>query len=147
MLAQHFGTLDALRAATAQDLAVVDGIGSTKAFAIHTGLCELDGVLDRLTAVGITTAHDTTPAAAQGSLAGKRVVITGAIPNMTRTQAQEAAERLGATASGSVTAKTDLLIVGTGSSTRSKLAKATELGIPTMSAEDFLTVHNETVTS
>ncbi|RSM68942.1 NAD-dependent DNA ligase LigA [Amycolatopsis sp. WAC 01375] len=147
MLAQHFGTLDALRAATTNDLAVVDGIGTVTACWIRAGLHEADAVLDRLIAVGITTVHDTKPAVADGSLAGKRVVITGAIPSMTRTQAQEAAERLGATASGSVTAKTDLLIVGAGSSARSKLAKANELGVPTMSAEDFLALHAAAGTS
>ncbi|OXM56419.1 DNA ligase (NAD(+)) LigA [Amycolatopsis thailandensis] len=146
-LAQHFGTLDALRAATVEELAVVDGIGATKAFSIHTGLRDLAGILDRLTAVGITTVHETTPAAAQGALAGKRVVITGAIPTMSRTQAQEAAERLDATVSGSVTARTDLLVVGAGSSARSKLAKANKLGVPTMSAEDFLALHAQAATS
>lgn len=146
-LAQHFGSLDSLRAASVQELATIDGLGPEKARSIHVGLCEMAAVIDRLIAAGITTTVDDTASTGHedNPFAGKKVVVTGTVPGMNRTQAQEAAEQLGATVSGSVGAKTDLVIVGTGSSARGKLAKAEELQIPTMSAEQFVSLHNQSV--
>jgi DNA ligase (NAD+) len=142
-LAAHFRSLSALRTATTADLAAVDGVGPEKARSIAAGLRDLAEVLDRLIAVGITTeVEQPATQAADSLLAGKRVVITGAIDGLNRTEAQEAAERLGASVSSSVSAKTDLLIVGSGSSTRSKLAKAASLGIATMPAAEFVALLN-----
>jgi DNA ligase (NAD+) len=145
--AGHFRSLEALRAATVDDLAAVDGIGPEKARSIFEGLVERADVIDRLVAAGITTqAEDTTASAVQDRpLAGKTVVITGAVPEMNRTEAQEAAERLGATVSGSVSAKTDILIVGSGNSARSKLAKAEQLNVTTMPAAEFVAMHREVI--
>ncbi|WP_410570617.1 NAD-dependent DNA ligase LigA [Amycolatopsis sp. cmx-4-61] len=139
-LASHFRTLEALRAATVDDLAGVDGIGPEKARTIFEGLAEQSKVIGCLVAAGITTTAENldAPADASRPLAGKTVVVTGAVPGMNRTEAQEAAERLGATVSGSVSAKTDILIVGTGTSARSKLAKAEQLNVTTMAAETFV---------
>jgi DNA ligase (NAD+) len=144
-LAAHFQTLEALRAATPDDLADVDGIGPEKARSIYQGLRERTDVIDRLIAAGITTQVEQVPAeqAEALPLAGKRVVITGSIPALNRTEAQEAAVRLGATVSGSVSAKTDLVIAGTGGSTRSKLLKAEELNIKTMTGEEFVALHDK----
>jgi DNA ligase (NAD+) len=145
-LAAHFGSFLALRAATVDEVAEVDGVGPEKARSIHSSLRDRADVIDRLIAAGITTEIEQTAAAAVGSpLAGKLVVITGAIEGMNRTEAQEAAERLGAKVSGSVSARTDLLIVGSGSSARSKLAKAEQLGVTTMPATRFVALHTEFV--
>jgi DNA ligase (NAD+) len=144
-LAGHFQSLDALRAATPDDLADIDGIGPEKARSIYQGLRERTDVIDRLVAAGITTQVEkaTTEEADALPLAGKKVVITGSIPSLNRTEAQEAAVRLGATVSSSVSAKTDLVIAGSGGSTRSKLLKAEELNITTMTGEEFAALHDK----
>lgn len=145
-LADHFRSLDALRAATMDDLVAVERIGPQKALSIHTGLQDLSEVIDRLVAAGITTAVEDAPAThgATAPWQGKRVVITGSVPGMGRDEAQTAARGLGAEVSGTVSAKTDLLVVGSGSSARSKLAKAEALGIATISAEDFVALYQQT---
>jgi DNA ligase (NAD+) len=144
-LAARFQTLDALRAATPDDLADIDGIGPEKARSIYQGLRERTDVIDRLIAAGITTQVEQVAAEQAGALplAGKKVVITGSIPALNRTEAQEAAIRLGATVSSSVSAKTDLVIAGSGDSARSKLIKAEALNIETMTGEEFAALHNE----
>lgn len=136
-LAAHFGTLDALRTATLDQLAEVEGVGPEKARSIHEGLRAHTEVLDRLVDAGITRRAESAPAGS-APLAGQTVVITGAVQGMSRAQAQDAAAQLGATVSGSVSAKTDLLVVGSGSSTRSKLVKAQEFGVESMPAEQFV---------
>jgi DNA ligase (NAD+) len=146
-LASRFGSLDALRAATVDELASIEGIGPEKARTIHAGLQEMSDVLDRLVAAGITTETEpATPAGATDNpLTGKRVVITGTVPGLNRTEAQEAAEALGAIVSGSVSKNTDLVVVGSGNSTRGKLARAEQLGIATMTAEQFVAVYQENI--
>ncbi|WNV85068.1 NAD-dependent DNA ligase LigA [Umezawaea sp. Da 62-37] len=146
-LAAHFGSLEALRAAGVEDLASIDRIGPAKAESIHEGLRSASAVIDRLIAAGITTEIEKPEAGEEVSLpwTGKTVVITGSVPGMSRGQAQEAAVRLGATVSGSVSARTDLVIVGAGTSTRSKLAKAEQHQVPTMPAEAFVALHADTV--
>lgn len=146
-LAAHFGSLEALRAASVEDLASIEHIGPAKAESIHEGLRSASEVVDRLIAAGITTEIEKSEASVDASLpwTGKTVVITGSVPGMSRGQAQEAAIRLGATVSGSVSAKTDLVIVGAGASTRSKLAKAEQHQVPMMPAEEFVALHTDTV--
>lgn len=146
-LASRFGSLDALRAAAVDELASIEGIGPEKARTIHAGLQEMSDVLDRLVAAGITTETEpvTQAGTADNPLTGKRVVITGTVPGLNRTEAQEAAEALGAIVSGSVSKNTDLVVVGSGNSTRGKLAKAEQLGIATMPAEQFVAVYRENI--
>ncbi|WP_284741747.1 NAD-dependent DNA ligase LigA [Amycolatopsis sp. RTGN1] len=141
-LATHFQSLSALRAATAEELADVDGVGPEKARSIHAGLRELSDVIDKLVAASITGQIETAPVVQSSPLAGKRVVISGSVDGMNRTQAQEAAERLGATVASSVSARTDLLILGPGASV-GKEVKAGQLGIDTMPAAEFAALYTE----
>ena len=72
---------------------------------------------------------------ADGPLAGKRVVLTGTLSKYTRDAAREMLERMGATVTGSVSNKTDIVLAGADAG--SKLAKATELGITIWSESDL----------
>lgn len=142
VLARHFRSWDALRSASVAELTAVNGIGPEKAQAIHEGLTANSTVIDRLIAAGVTTeeAPDPEPSTAAAPLAGKRVVITGAIDGMNRDEAQQTAELLGAVVSGTVSTKTDLLIVGTGALGSSKASKAEQLGVTIMPATEFLSL-------
>ena len=70
-----------------------------------------------------------------GAFAGKTVVVTGTLTSMSRKEAQDLVKDLGGKASGSVSKKTDLVVFG--DSPGSKLAKAKELGVETMSEAEF----------
>lgn len=130
--------LGALRNATVADLEAIEGIGKKKAELILEGIQELDtaGVLDELENTGLALEGETV-ASAGGALAGETVVVTGKIPGLGRTQVKERVEELGGSSSSSVTSSTTLLVAEEGS-TSSKVKKAEQLGIRTITPEDFL---------
>lgn len=146
-LARSFGSMPALLAASAEDLQEVEGVGPERAVTIAAELADYRPVIEKLMARGVNMVEPTgaVPDAGPGEPAALplraadgtplRVVVTGAIPGLTRTEGNEAVERLGGTSSGSVSARTDLVVVGEGAG--SKAAKATELGIRIMPAEEF----------
>lgn len=137
ILARTFGTLDALRSAPAWKLQQIDGVGEIMADEIVSFFADDHNVsvLDKLLAQ--ITVRETAPAtiAADGPLAGKKVVLTGTLSKYTRDEAREILERLGATVTGSVSAKTDIVLAG--SEAGSKLTKAEQLGITIWSEQDF----------
>jgi DNA ligase (NAD+) len=144
-LARHFETFDALRK-TAQaasegsearaEINNIEGIGEVVAEAIADFFAEkhneevLDALLKHVTPVPMEAVASASP------VAGKTIVFTGSLERMTRDEAKAMAERLGAKVAASVSKKTDLVVAGPGAG--SKLAKATELGIETISEEDWL---------
>ena len=157
-IARHFATMDAIRAADAEAMQQVDGIGTEKAPAIVTELAELAPLIDKLAAAGVnmtepgatpprpaddgadSPAEDTAPAA--GPLAGMTVVVTGAmtgaLQKLSRNQMNELIERAGGRSSSSVSKKTTLVVAGEGAG--SKRAKAEELGIRLASPDEFATL-------
>jgi len=140
-LARHFGDFQSLRAAATNaegqaEIDAIDGIGPTVAEALVDFFAEPhnEAVLDQLLAQ--VTPVPMEAVAAGHPLAGKTIVFTGSLEKMTRDEAKAMAERLGARVSGSVSAKTDLLVAGPGAG--SKLAKARELGVEAIDEEEWL---------
>lgn len=139
-LARSFGTMDALLAAPAEALQRVEGVGPERALTIAAELADYRPVIDKLAARGVNMDEPEADVPADLPLrrpdgTPMRVVVTGAIPGLTRTEGNEAVERLGGTSSGSVSAKTDLVVVGEGAG--SKATKAADLGVRVMPAEEF----------
>ena len=140
-LARHFGDWETLRAAAraenaAEELSGVGGVGPVVAEAVADFFAEPrnEAALDAL--VGQVTIEPMEAVAAGHPLAGKTIVFTGSLERMTRDEAKALAERLGAKVSGSISAKTDLVVAGPGAG--SKLAKARELGVETVDEEEWV---------
>ncbi len=124
------------RRTPAEDLAAVEGIGPVVAEAVADFFAEPrnEAALDAL--LKEVTVEPMAALAAGHPLAGKTIVFTGSLERMTRDEAKAMAERLGAKVSGSISAKTDLVVAGPGAG--SKLAKARELGVETIDEEEWL---------
>jgi len=141
-LADHFGSLDAIREASREQLAEVDGVGPTIADSVLDWF-DVDWhreIVDRWTAAGVqfaTPGHPGPGAAAEagGVLAGLTVVATGTLDGFSREGAKEAIIAAGGKAASSVSKKTDFVAAGPGAG--SKLAKAEELGVRVLDAAQF----------
>ena len=140
-LARHFGDWESLRAAAraenaAEELSGIGGIGPVVAEAIADFFAEPrnEAALDAL--IKEVTIEPMEAIAADHPLAGKTIVFTGSLERMTRDEAKAVAERLGAKVSGSISAKTNLVVAGPGAG--SKLAKARELGVETIDEEEWI---------
>ena len=147
LIALHYGRWDSFEQAMLdaadqtssawEDLISIDGVGSVMASSLVAAFAEekerasITRLLDELEVQEAKRA-DTT-----GSpVAGKTVVFTGTLEQMTRAEAKARAERLGAKVSGSVSAKTDILVAGPGAGSKAK--KAADLGIETLDEEGWL---------
>ncbi|WP_036263434.1 NAD-dependent DNA ligase LigA [Methylocapsa aurea] len=144
-LARHFGSFEALRAVarTASEgsearaeINNIEGLGDVVAEAVADFFTEehnegvLDALLEHVRPQPMEAIASTSP------VAGKTIVFTGSLERMTRDEAKAQAERLGAKVAASVSKKTDLVVAGPGAG--SKLAKAAELGVETISEEEWL---------
>ncbi|HEY0247794.1 MAG TPA: NAD-dependent DNA ligase LigA [Gryllotalpicola sp.] len=141
-LAGYFGSLDAIRAASVDELAEVEGVGGIIAQALIDWF-EVDWhreIVERWAAAGVrfTTPGHPGPGAAiveGGVLSGLTIVATGSLEGFTRDEAKEAIIAAGGKAASSVSKKTDYVAAGPGAG--SKLGKAEELGIPILDAAQF----------
>ncbi|QEO10521.1 NAD-dependent DNA ligase LigA [Protaetiibacter larvae] len=141
-LADWFGSLAAIRSATRDELAAVDGVGGIIADAVldwFTVDWHLE-IVERWAAAGVPWATPGHPgpgraAAIDGPLSGLTIVVTGSMPEHSRDGAQEAVIAAGGKAASSVSKKTDYVVIGPGAG--SKATKAAELGIPVIEADDF----------
>ena len=127
-----------LRAATVEELQAIPGVGRKVAASIEEffGRPEEQRSLDRLAEAGVrATLPAARPAAAGGPFAGKTVVFTGTLERRTRDEAEGLVRALGAKTSGSVSAKTDLVVAGPGAGT--KRAKAEQLGVKVVDESGF----------
>ncbi|MDO4413077.1 NAD-dependent DNA ligase LigA [Cutibacterium sp.] len=135
-LAGHFGSLPAIREASVEELAGVDGVGGIIAESVKQWF-EVDWhqeIVNRWSAAGVRMAddHDETP---EQTLEGLTVVVTGSLEGFTRDEAKEAIVSRGGKAAGSVSKKTDYVVVGENAG--SKETKARELGRPILNEEGF----------
>ena len=141
-LAKHFGRLDAIMNAGAEELLQVNDVGPVVAQSLVNFFAESHNreVVEQLHACGIVWPEGesavTIAALAQGVFAGKTVVLTGMLSALTRDEAKERLEAAGAKVAGSVSKKTDFLIAG--AEAGSKLDKARELGVPVMDEAQLL---------
>ena len=132
-LAVHFRSVDAIRGASPEEMEEIHGVGTKMSAAIRGFLDELwvSEALDRLMAKGIEptppTVPERAPDGAEGGWAGKRVVLTGALETFSRSELKEILQRLGARVTGTVSARTDLVVAG--ANPGSKLERAQELGV------------------
>ena len=146
VIARRFLTIDALAAASEEDIAGVDGVGPKIAQSVRQFLSvpENLAVLDRLRTAGLTLEEDLSAEAARTAaetgvaedlaasqpLAGLTFVLTGTLENRTRDEAGAALKALGAKVTGSVSKKTSYVVAGPGAG--SKLTKAESLGVPVL---------------
>jgi DNA ligase (NAD+) len=136
IVAAHFGSLDRIARAPVEDLGRIRGVGPRIAESMAKFFADPGNrrVLNRLTEAGVRTT-EARAAAAAGSLAGKTFVLTGTLGLLTRDAARELIEARGGRVSGSVSPKTDYIVVGQAAG--SKLAAARRLGIPTLDERAF----------
>ncbi|MEY9490782.1 DNA ligase (NAD+) [Streptomyces calvus] len=157
-IARYFATMDAIRAADADAMQRVEGIGAEKAPSIVAELAELAPLIEKLTAAGVnmtepgatppppadaaSTDGEVAAPAEGGPLAGMTVVVTGAmtgsLEKLSRNEMNELVERAGGRSSSSVSKKTGLVVAGEGAG--SKRAKAEQLGVRLATPEEFATM-------
>ena len=143
-LAQHFGSLDNLLAADVESLQQVHDVGPVVAQSIADFLAEAHNreVIEQLRACGVHWAEQQPIAATSLPFSGKTFVLTGTLAVLSREQAKEKLEALGAKVSGSVSKKTDYVVAGVEAG--SKLDKAKELGVAVLDEQKFLALLEST---
>lgn len=141
-LAQHFGNMKALQEASIEQLLEIDGLGDIIAYSVKTYFEQpsVQELIQELQDRGVNMSYlGKTKADSEASghiLSGKTVVLTGTLEQLTRQDAKEKLESLGAKVTGSVSKKTDVVIAG--HSAGSKLDKANALRIEVWSEQQFL---------
>ena len=131
-LARHFGNMDAIMDATQEQLLQVADVGPIVAQSIRTFFDQSHNreVVEQLRACGVQWQEGEPSAAATLPLVGQTFVLTGTLPTLSRDQAKEQLEALGAKVAGSVSKKTHYVVAG--AEAGSKLDKAQELGVPVL---------------
>jgi DNA ligase (NAD+) len=140
-LARHFGTVDALIAATPEEVAEVEGFGADRAEAVVEWFADDDNrrLVDELRAIGLNFEVDESDKPVEGPLTGNQYVITGTLESMTREEARAELEALGAKVSDGVSKKTTAVFVGE-SPGASKVSKAQKAGVPMQTEDELLSI-------
>jgi len=148
VLADHFGSIDALLAASVEQLSEINEIGPIIARSVYEFLQSDDGrgTIDDLKTQGVKLDVPSADAgdaadAAELPFAGKTLVVTGTLTRFTRDEAQELVRRNGGRAASSVSANTAFLVAG--EKAGSKLARAKQLGVTVLSEDEFLAMVGE----
>ncbi len=136
LLAQRFGNMQAVMDATMEEIASIEGYGGIMAQSVRDffSLEQNQALIGRLASLGINMTCETQPK--KETLGGMTFVLTGTLPNLSRTQAKEMLEAAGAKVSGSVSKRTSYVVAGEDAG--SKLTKANELGVPVIDEAQML---------
>ena len=137
-LVRHFGKMDSIMNATLDQLLQVADVGPIVAHSLRTFFDQPHNreVVEQLRACGVTWTESEPLTGASLPLTGQTFVLTGTLPTLSRDQAKDMLEALGAKVAGSVSKKTHGVVAG--AEAGSKLDKAQELGIPVMDEEGLL---------
>jgi DNA ligase (NAD+) len=138
LLADRFGSIDAMTAASEEDINAVGGIGTVVAASIHNFFADERNrvVIEKLRAAGVRMAEEKQRRNGTAHLTGQTIVLTGRLTTMSRPQAEELLRQAGANVTGSVSKKTTMVIAGEDAG--SKADRARELGIPIVSEEELI---------
>lgn len=144
-LARRFGSLDALMAASAGEIAQIDGIGPEIAGSVVAWAAESENrdLVERLEGAGVCVVEEVEVSNLPQNLDGVTVVITGSLEGFTRDSAKQAVLDRGGKVTGSVSSKTSALIAG--EKAGSKLAKAEAAGVPVLDESGFQRLLSEGV--
>ena len=137
ILARHFGSMDAIMAASAEQIADVRGVGNIIAEAVRSFLDQQSAkdLIEKLREHGLTLV-EARRAAADGALRGQTVVITGTLPTLSRAQATSLVEEAGGRITSGVSKATSFVVAG--ADPGSKLEKARTLGVETIDEAELL---------
>jgi DNA ligase (NAD+) len=138
VLAEAFGSIDALRKATAEELGAVEEIGPIVAAAVHAWFHDAGNrkLLDKLQRAGVRVADAPRKKRKAGPLTGTTIVLTGGLSSMSREEATKAAQEAGARVASSVSKSTDFIVAG--ADPGSKYDRAVQLGIEIVDEKEFL---------
>ena len=144
-LAKYFGSIEAFMSATEDDLLKVHDVGPVIVQSIQNFMSQAHNreVIEQLIACGINPLEKGKEEAHENAFKNKIIVLTGTLPTLSRDQAKEMLEAVGAKVTGSVSKKTDFVLAG--SDAGSKLEKATELGIRVIDEQQMLDLLNRTI--
>jgi DNA ligase (NAD+) len=137
LLAQEFGSMDELMAASEERLAQVEGIGPRRAASIYQFIHSAAGekVIDELRILGVRMTETKRAAPTSPGIAGKTIVVTGTLERLSREEIEKLIKSLGGKTSGSVSKKTDFIVAGEKAGT--KLDKAKALGVTVLNETEF----------
>lgn len=138
ILASNFPDIDAVAAATAEDLTALPSFGAVAANDVATFFSrpETREMIEKLREYGVNMVSRMSSRKKDGRFAGRTFVLTGSLPTLTRDEASAVIESYGGKVASSVSAKTDYVLAGDAAG--SKLAKARELGVPVIDEDEFL---------
>ena len=142
VLARNTGSMGSLLKTSADDLRAIQGIGPQIAESIvrFLGDAHNRALIERLRKAGLRFKGDRGKMESASALAGKTLVLTGTLERLTRDEARKRIEAKGGRVASSVSKKTDFVVVG--SDAGSKLSQAKQLGVRTLTEEEFLTLLN-----
>lgn len=141
LLCAKFGDMDSIMAASAEDIAAIDGFGEILANSVYTAMREPHRIklIERLKELGLNMNYSDQKIS--DKLNGLTFVLTGTLPTLKRDEAKEMIEKRGGKVSGSVSKKTSYVVAG--EEAGSKLDKANELGITVLNEDEFLKMIGE----
>lgn len=141
LVCQKFGDVESIMAASAEDIAAIDGFGEILAQSVYNAMREPHRVklIERLKELGLNMTY--TSQQVSDKLNGLTFVLTGTLPTLKRDEAKAMIEQRGGKVSGSVSKKTSYVVAG--EEAGSKLTKANELGITVLTEEQFLQMMGE----